>query len=112
MTRRRAAAVALAAALGATVVAASALAIGPEAYLGQVALVATTYCPSTTLPADGRLLQIRENQALYALLTNTYGGDPGALEDGTFALPDLSGKAPPGMLYCIVISGVWPSDKK
>jgi hypothetical protein len=105
--RRLTAALALAATLGAS----PAAAIGPEAYLGQVALVATAYCPSTTLPADGRLLQIRDNQALYALLANTYGGDPGALEDGTFALPDLSGKAPPGMLYCIVVSGVWPNEK-
>jgi microcystin-dependent protein len=101
--RRLATALALSAALGA----APALAVGTEAYLGQVALVANLYCPPNALPADGRLLQINQNAALYQLIENTYGGK---YEDHTFALPDLSGKAPAGMLYCIVVVGIWPSQ--
>lgn len=73
-------------------------------YLGTVALVAADYCPTNSLPADGRELQAREQQALYALLLNCFGGE----EQKTFKLPDLSGKAPKGMLYCICVSGIWP----
>jgi hypothetical protein len=99
---RQAAALVLTATLGAGPV----LALNAESYLGQVALVATEYCPNNALPADGRLLSIVQNSALFQLIGNTYGGK---LQDRTFALPDLSGKAPAGMLYCVVVSGIWPS---
>ncbi len=39
---------------------------------------------------DGQLLPINENQALFALLGTTYGGNGRT----TFALPDLRGRVP------------------
>ncbi|RYF23515.1 MAG: hypothetical protein EOO33_13730 [Comamonadaceae bacterium] len=50
-------------------------------------------CPSGWLPAEGQLLAIQQNSALYALLGLTYGGN------GTtnFALPDMRGRAAVGM---------------
>ncbi len=39
-------------------------------------------------PANGALLSISQNNALFALIGNTYGGDGRA----TFALPDLTGR--------------------
>jgi microcystin-dependent protein len=102
MRVKQAAALALSAALGAG----PAFALGVTDYLGQVALVATEFCPKNSLPADGRLLQTYENAALFQLIENSYGGK---VADRTFALPDLRGKAPAGMLYCIVVNGLWPS---
>jgi len=91
----------LALALGTT----PSLAIGPESFLGQVGLIANAYCPANALPADGRLLSAQSNQALYALIGNSYGGK----QNETFALPDLTGQTPDGMLYCVVVNGLWPS---
>ncbi len=56
-------------------------------------------------PARGPMLPITQNQALFALLGTTYGGDGWA----TFALPDLSNSAPYGMTYTICMEGVFPS---
>jgi len=83
-----------------------AAAVSDIAYLGQVVLVANTYCPPNAVPADGRLLGVAENSALFQLLENRYGGK---YADHTFALPDLGGRAPAGMLYCLVVQGPWPS---
>ena len=63
-----------------------------EPYIGSVCFTAASYCPEGYLPADGRLLNIAQYQALYALLGTTYGGDGRT----TFALPDLRGRVPVG----------------
>jgi len=63
-----------------------------EPYIGSVCFTAASYCPEGYLPADGRLLNITQYQALYALLGTTYGGDGRT----TFALPDLRGRVPVG----------------
>lgn len=41
---------------------------------------------------DGSLLQVNQNQALYSLIGNAYGGQASS----TFALPDLRGRMPLG----------------
>jgi microcystin-dependent protein len=56
--------------------------------LGEVMPFAGDFVPTDYLPADGRLLPINLNQALFALLGTTYGGDGRT----TFALPDLRGR--------------------
>jgi microcystin-dependent protein len=63
-----------------------------EPYIGSICFTAASYCPEGYLPADGRLLNIAQYQALYALLGTTYGGDGRT----TFALPDLRGRVPVG----------------
>jgi microcystin-dependent protein len=45
---------------------------------------------SQFLPCDGRLMNVSQNTALFALLGSTYGGNGST----TFALPDLRGRAP------------------
>jgi len=76
--------------------AASSLALAaPEAtsqedYLGEVMLVGFNFCPRGTLPAEGQLLSINQNTALFSLYGTIYGGDGRT----TFALPDLRGRAP------------------
>lgn len=57
-------------------------------YLGEIRSFAFGVIPRGWLPCDGRTLQIQSNQALYALLGITYGGDG----KNTFMLPDLQGR--------------------
>ena len=76
---------------------------GAECTIGQVILSAGSV--ANGVPADGQLLPIVDNQALFSLLGNQYGGD------GThdFALPNLAGSAPNGLTYSICITGVFPA---
>jgi microcystin-dependent protein len=69
---------------------ASVSACGLDAYLGQTCMIAGAYCPNGTLPAEGQLLPLSTNQALYSLLGTMYGGDGKV----NFALPDLRGRVP------------------
>ena len=61
---------------------------GGQDLIGKVMPFAGNFVPTDYLPADGRLLQINQNQALFSLLGTTYGGDGVT----TFALPDLRGR--------------------
>ncbi len=63
---------------------------GINPYVGQVALVASSFAPRGWALADGALLTISpETDVLYSQLGTTYGGDGIT----TFALPDLRGRA-------------------
>lgn len=59
---------------------------------GQVYMTAA-YCRAGSVEADGRMLDIRQNQPLNALLGSTFGGD----DHSTFGVPDLRSKAPIGI---------------
>ncbi|GJI97808.1 microcystin dependent MdpB family protein [Duganella caerulea] len=65
------------------------LACSTEDYLSTICVLAA---PSNNwrnyTPADGRLMPIAQNSALYALIGTTYGGDG----QSTFGLPDLRGR--------------------
>ena len=61
---------------------------GGQKFLGQVGLFAGNFAPGGWAFADGQLLSINQNQALFALLGTTYGGNGRT----TFALPDLRGR--------------------
>jgi microcystin-dependent protein len=63
-----------------------------DPFIGEIRLVAFTFAPRGWAICDGRLLPINQNQALFALLGTTYGGDGRT----TFALPDLRGRVPIG----------------
>lgn len=55
-------------------------------------------------PADGQLLPIASNAALFSLLGTKYGGNG----TSTFALPNLKKAAPDGLSYSICQFGVFP----
>jgi microcystin-dependent protein len=74
-------------ALAALTLASSAFAAYDE-YLGAVWAIGSSYCPVGSLRADGTVLQINQNEALFAILGNKYGGDGRT----TFALPNLNGR--------------------
>jgi microcystin-dependent protein len=61
-----------------------------DPYIGEIKLWALTYAPQGWALCDGSLLSITGNQALYSLLSTSYGGDGVR----TFALPDLRGRVP------------------
>jgi len=65
---------------------------GDSAYLGEICTVAFNFCPEGTLEANGQLLPVNQNPALYALLGTAYGGDGRT----NFALPDLRARVPVG----------------
>ncbi len=59
-------------------------------YLGEIIMVGYPFCPYGWAEANGQLLSISQNTALFSLYGTTYGGDGRT----TFALPDLRGRAP------------------
>lgn len=61
-----------------------------EPFLGEIRLFANNYAPRGWMFCEGQILQINQNQALYALLGNVYGGNGVT----TFALPDYRGRIP------------------
>lgn len=56
--------------------------------LGEIRIFAGTFAPRGWAFCQGQLLNIAQNQALFALLGTTYGGNGTT----TFALPDLRGR--------------------
>ncbi|RIV85979.1 phage tail protein [Aurantiacibacter zhengii] len=60
--------------------------------IGEIVPYAFTFCPRDWAHADGQLLSIAQNTALFSLYGTTYGGDGRT----TFALPDLRGRVPMG----------------
>lgn len=79
-------------ALAALAVTTSAIAAAPaqaqDYLIGDIVTVGFTFCPRGFLEADGRLLAISTNTALFSLYGTTYGGNG----QTTFALPDLRGR--------------------
>ena len=63
-----------------------------EPFIGQLAFFGFNFCPRGWAPAQGQLLSISENTALFSLLGTQYGGDGRT----SFALPDLRGRVPLG----------------
>lgn len=59
-------------------------------YLGQIIPVSFNFAPSGWALCNGQQEPINQNQALFALLGTTYGGNGVT----TFALPDLQGRVP------------------
>lgn len=58
-----------------------------EEYVGIIKIFAGTYAPRGWMFCQGQMLNIQQNQALFSLISNKYGGDGVT----TFALPDLRG---------------------
>ncbi len=61
-----------------------------EPFLGEIKMVGFTFAPQGWAFCNGQLLSIAQNNALFALLGTTYGGDGVT----TFALPDLRSRVP------------------
>ena len=62
-------------------------------YLGEVRLFSGDFAPRNWLICAGQILVISQYDALFSIISNTYGGDGKT----TFALPDLRGRAAIGV---------------
>lgn len=65
-------------------------ACGQDAYLGQVCIMAGSYCPNGTVETNGQIQIVADNPALFSLLGCTFGGN---CRD-TYGMPDIRGRAP------------------
>ena len=61
-----------------------------EKYIAEIFITGSNFCPRSTAEANGQLLPIAQNTALFSLLGTMYGGDGRT----TFALPDLRNRVP------------------
>jgi microcystin-dependent protein len=80
----------LSAAMAASFVASSPARAEIEPFIGEMMVVGFTFCPRGWVAANGQILAIAQNTALFSLLGTTYGGNG----QTTFALPDLRSRAP------------------
>jgi hypothetical protein len=77
---------------------------GAQCTLGEALLMPGKTIDASTIPADGQVLPISTNVALFSLYGTQYGGN------GTtnFAVPNLRKAAPNGLTYVICVAGVFP----
>ena len=61
-----------------------------DPFLGEIRIMSFGHAPQGWALCDGQQMSINQNQALFALLGTTYGGNG----QTTFALPDLRGRTP------------------
>jgi microcystin-dependent protein len=59
-------------------------------YMGEIRIMSFNYAPKGWAQCNGQTMSISQNQALFALLGTTYGGDGIT----TFCLPDLRTRVP------------------
>lgn len=64
----------------------------PDAYVGQIIFVVFPFTVNGYAICNGAMMNIRQNQALHALIGTTFGGDGVT----TFKLPDLRGRVAVG----------------
>lgn len=61
-----------------------------DPFLGEMRIIGFNYPPQGWAFCNGQVLPINQNQALFALLGTTYGGNG----QTTFALPNMQGRIP------------------
>lgn len=61
-----------------------------EPFLAEIKIVSFSFAPKGWAHCNGQALPINQNQALFALLGTTFGGDGRV----NFALPDFGGRTP------------------
>jgi microcystin-dependent protein len=61
-----------------------------EPFLSEIRMMSCSLVPKGWALCDGQLLQIQQNEALFALIGTKYGGDGRV----NFGLPDLRGRTP------------------
>ena len=78
-----------------------------QPYIGEIRIFAGNFAPQGWALCSGQLLQISQNDTLFALIGTTYGGDG----QTTFALPNLQSRVPihqgtgPGGSYAMAQTG-------
>lgn len=65
---------------------------GSDPFIGEIMMVGYTFCPRGWANANGQLLPIAQNTALFSLYGTQFGGDGRT----TFGLPDMQGRVAMG----------------
>ncbi|WP_291120044.1 phage tail protein [Empedobacter sp. UBA7248] len=73
-----------------------------EQTIGEIRMFAGNFAPLGWMLCQGQLLSISENDALFAIIGTTYGGDGSS----TFALPNLASRVPVGMGQGLGLSNI------
>ena len=78
-----------------------------DPFVGEIRLVGFSFAPRGWAFCEGQDMPIAQNQALFALLGTTYGGDGRQ----TFKLPKLpyTPSAAPSGTYIIALQGIFPA---
>lgn len=63
-----------------------------DPYIGEIRMVSFRFAPYGWALCQGQTIQVAQNQALYSLIGNIYGGTAPA----TFQLPNFAGRSPVG----------------
>jgi microcystin-dependent protein len=61
-----------------------------DPFIGEIRAFAFTFAPYGWATCDGQIMNINQSTALFSIIGNVFGGDGKT----TFALPNLSGRAP------------------
>jgi hypothetical protein len=72
--------------------------------VGQIIFTAYPATGGSVHPADGSLLPISTNTALFSVIGTTFGGDGTT----TFAVPNLQAYVPTGLYYSVCVGGIFP----
>lgn len=78
-----------------------------EEFIGTIKMFAGNFAPQNWAFCDGRLIDIRENTAMYSILGNQFGGDGVS----NFALPNLAATpsgAEGAIQHIICMNGLYP----
>jgi microcystin-dependent protein len=78
-----------------------------DPYLGEIRMVGFTFAPYGWALCQGQTIAITQNQALFALLGTTYGGNG----TSNFNLPDLQGRSPVGTGTGAGLTTINPGDE-
>jgi microcystin-dependent protein len=78
-----------------------------DPFLGEIRMVGFTFAPYGWALCQGQTVPVTQNQALFAMLGTTYGGN------GTtnFNLPDLQGRSPVGTGNGLNLTPIEPGDE-
>jgi microcystin-dependent protein len=63
-----------------------------DSFIGEVRILGCTFAPDQWAQCNGQTMPVGQNQALFALIGNIYGGQAPT----TFGLPNMQGRAPVG----------------
>jgi microcystin-dependent protein len=77
-----------------------------DPFLGEIRIVGFTFAPVGWALCNGAIMSIAQNNALFALLGTTYGGNGTT----TFQLPDLQGRSPVGTGSGLGLSLIEPGE--
>ncbi len=79
-----------------------------DPFLTEIMTVANSFCPKGWAAMNGQLLPINQNQAIFALLGTTYGGNGQTNFALPRARPKFTARGEP-LLQCIALQGVFPT---